>query len=497
MATPSVSLIESLIGAIPIEVGAALVARVGERATITAKSGSIEVGSVALTVEAMDDLIAQVLPPDQLESLQENGTVHFEFKPQVIGGDFAVLAASTPGDRWLEIRRRTMAVGTTAVAAAATVPAATAPAAVAPLEPEVVTPVPLAAQPAEETDVAKLLSRFQVSPEAEPASWEPPPAVQEAPSSPPSADFDLNLMGKVPAKESSRAPAAQQTSATDDLSIPSILDFPAAKSDFDLDDLSLPDTLPAAGVESFATEASSESPDSDHFSTLESKARGMGKFQFPASTAAEEPRRSVVVLASVVLGVVVLGAGGWYAAQYYLSTPSTVAAPPAPALRKTAPPNAAASNATANTLKTGAAKASPNVATQKPQADVPAPAPVPAQAVTRARAETTTPKPATARTAAPVSAPVARQDTAPAPPVARDGFAIQVAAVLERSEADRIVARLVNEGYPGYAIRGQGSAAAYFRVRVGAFKDRQAAEDVAARLERSEGIKPWIVKETP
>jgi cell division septation protein DedD len=478
-------------------VGAALVARVGERATITAKSGSIEVGSVALTVEAMDDLIAQVLPPDQLESLEENGTVHFEFKPQVIGGDFAVLAASTPGDRWLEIRRRTTAVGTTAAAPAATLPAATAPAAVAALEPEAVTPVPAAAQPAEETDVAKLLSRFQVSPEPEPVSWEPPPAVQKAPS-PPSADFDLNLMGKVPAKESSSPPpAAQQTSATDDLSIPSILDFPAAKSDFGLDDLSLPDMLPGAAVESFATEASSASADSDHFSTLASKGRGMGKFQFPASTAAEEPRRSVVVVASVVLGVVVLGAGGWYAAQYYLSTPSTVAAPPAPAPRKTVPPNAAAANATANTLKTGAAKASPNVATQKPQADVPAPTPVPSQAVTRARTDTTTPKRATTAAAAPVSAPVARQDTTPAPPVARDGFAIQVAAVLERSEADRIVARLVNEGYPGYAIRGQGSAAAYFRVRVGAFKDRQAAEDVAARLERSEGIKPWIVKETP
>src|SRR5215475_12269438 len=133
MATPSVSLVESLIGAIPIEVGAALVARVGEHATINAKSGSIEVGSVALTVEAMDDLIGQVLPPDQLESLQENGTVHFEFKPQVIGGDFAVLAASTPGDRWLEIRRRTTAVGTTAAAPAVAqpaTPAATAPATV-------------------------------------------------------------------------------------------------------------------------------------------------------------------------------------------------------------------------------------------------------------------------------------------------------------------------------------------------------------------------------
>src|SRR5215510_6882798 len=127
MATPSLSLVESLIGAIPVEEGAALVARVGERATITAKSGSIEVGSVALTVEAMDDLIAQVLPPDQLESLQENGTVHFPFKPQSISGDFAVLAASTPGDRWLEIRRRTTAVGTPAAAPAVAHPGAPAP----------------------------------------------------------------------------------------------------------------------------------------------------------------------------------------------------------------------------------------------------------------------------------------------------------------------------------------------------------------------------------
>src|SRR5215470_17524392 len=132
MSTPSLSLVESLIGAIPFEEGAALVARVGERASITAKSGSIEVGSVALTVEAMDDLIAHVLPPDQLESLQENGTVHFEFTPPVIGGDFGVLAASTPGDRWLEIRRRNTATTTPTPARATDAVHAPAPAAPAP-----------------------------------------------------------------------------------------------------------------------------------------------------------------------------------------------------------------------------------------------------------------------------------------------------------------------------------------------------------------------------
>jgi cell division septation protein DedD len=506
MATPSVSLIESLIGAIPIEVGAALVARVGERATITAKSGSIEVGSVALTVEAMDDLIAQVLPPDQLESLQENGTVHFEFKPQVIGGDFAVLAASTPGDRWLEIRRRTTSVGTATAAAPAVVnPAASAPAVAPAVAAEVVTPAPTAASPAgsmpvaDEADVAQLLSRFQ-SPSPEATSWERPAAAPEAPAH---ADFDLNLGIKVPVKESSTEPpalSAQQASTNDDLAIPSILDLPAAKSNFDLDDLSLPDSLPA--VESYVTEAPSESVDSDHMSIREAKTRGMGKLRVPTSTAAEQPRRSTVVIASVVLGLVVLGAGGWYAVQYYLSAPSAVALPPAPAPpRKPAQANAAGSNTPAvNALKTGAAKPSADVAVQKPHADAPAPTPVPPAAVAGARAETTARKLASAPPVAPPpGAPVAKQKQEPAPasPVAREGFAIQVAAVLERSEADRIVARLVNEGYPGYAIRGQGSAAAYFRVRVGAFKDRQTAEDVAARLERSEGTKPWIVRETP
>jgi cell division septation protein DedD len=517
MATPSASIVESLIGAIPIEVGAALVARVGERATITAKSGSIEVGSVALTVEAMDDLIAQVLPPDQLESLQENGTVHFEFKPLVIGGDFAVLAASTPGDRWLEIRRRTTAVAAATAAAPAVVSTpAVIPAAAFAVEAEVVTPVPTAAASAgptavtDGTDVAQLLSRFNTSTQAEPTSWEPPAAAPVAPlfrpaesflaaESPVDADFDLNLVGKVPLKESLPAPApvAQRASTNDDLSIPSILDFPAAKSDFDLDDLSLPDTLPEPAVESFATEALSESTDFDHITSSEPKARGMGKLRFSTSTTESQPRRSIVVIASVVLGLVVLGAGGWYAAQYYLSAPSVVAAPPAAAPRKTVQSNAVASNIPTNTPKAAAAKPNANVATQKPQADAPAPTPVPPQVVARAKADTPAPKPTITRPASQPSTPVATQDAAPAAAVAREGFAIQVAAVLERSEADQIVARLVKQGYPGYAIRGQGSAAAYFRVRVGAFKDRQTAEDIAARLARSEGIKPWIVKETP
>ena len=515
MATPSASLVESLIGAIPIEEGAALVARVGERATITARSGSIEVGSVALTVEAMDDLIAQVLPPDQLESLQENGTVHFEFKPLVIGGDFAVLAASTPGDRWLEIRRRSTATGT-ATAAAPEAVRAGAPAATSAPPAAAAAPVPAPAPAlapvlvSDDADVAQLLSRFH-TPETEAMSWETtaPAAAPDAPVLPPSittaeppiaAGFDLDLLEKAPATEP-EPPAlfVRQVSENDDLTIPATLDFPAAKSDFDLDDLSLPDTLPGPTVASFETEAPADSDDSDHTEVGEPESRGMSKLRFSKSKSSTQPRRSVVVLSSAVLGIVVLCAGGWYAAQRYLSTPSADVAPlPAPAPRKPVEPKAAAANSPGR-IPTTAATSSANVVAQTPHAAAAAPKPVPARVVARANTEATTSKPRSAPAAAPAATPppVATKAAAPASTVPREGFAIQVAAVLERSEADRIVARLVNEGYSGYAIRGQGSAAAYFRVRVGAFKDREAAEAVAARLERSEGVKPWIVKETP
>jgi hypothetical protein len=533
MATPSVSLVESLIGAIPLEEGAALVARVGERATITARSGSIEVGSVALTVEAMDDLIAQVLPPDQLDSLQENGTVHFEFKPQVIGGDFAVLAASTPGDRWLEIRRRSAATGTATAAA----PATAAPAAARPAAPagaaaptaaaatlEAVTPVPVqdpvpaaAATPAsDDTDVAQLLSRFQNS-DAPATPRTPPPTTVPEPSlfssssasrQAPFADFDLDLPAKAPAREPSPEPVkavARPVSTNDDLSIPASLDFPAAKSDFDLDDLSLPETLPGPIIEAFEPEAQGEDfADSDQIQVGETKTSSMAKSRISTSSAAGQPRRSVVVLLSVVLGVVVLAAGGWFVAEHYLSAPSVAVAPPPPAPRKPVQQNTAAASTPVNTpSKTAAATPRASVLAQKPHAESAAPKSGPPPVVAKANAEATAQKPKLASPAAPATVPIATRGaalappSAPAPAVSHDGFAIQVAAVLERSEADRIVARLVNEGYSGYAIRGEGSAANYFRVRVGAFKDRQTAEEVAARLQRSEGVKPWIVKETP
>ena len=59
-----------------------------------------------------------------------------------------------------------------------------------------------------------------------------------------------------------------------------------------------------------------------------------------------------------------------------------------------------------------------------------------------------------------------------------------------------MAAKLVQAGYSSYVVSGEGTSAGFYRVRVGAFADRQAAEDVARKIELAEGVKPWIVKET-
>ena len=112
----------------------------------------------------------------------------------------------------------------------------------------------------------------------------------------------------------------------------------------------------------------------------------------------------------------------------------------------------------------------------------------------------------------PATAPTPRADSSPAPPAAATskpapaaaapastepagaGFAIQVAALREREEADVIVKRLAGKGYPAYVVTPAKGAPPVFRVRVGKFKDRNEADTVAARLQKEEQFKPWIVR---
>ena len=115
--------------------------------------------------------------------------------------------------------------------------------------------------------------------------------------------------------------------------------------------------------------------------------------------------------------------------------------------------------------------------------------------------------PATTPAAAPntAAAPVPPVTSAPAPKPAPatpsvatepagDGFAIQVAALAKREEAETIVRRLTQKGYSAYVMSPAAGAPSVYRVRVGKFKERREAESVSTRLQKEEQFKPWIVR---
>jgi len=114
-----------------------------------------------------------------------------------------------------------------------------------------------------------------------------------------------------------------------------------------------------------------------------------------------------------------------------------------------------------------------------------------------APAEVPTPRSEAPPAAAPASpAPVAAKTASAAASTepAGTGFAIQVAALKERSEADAIVKRLAGKGYSAYVVAPRPGDPAMYRVRVGKFKDRREADTVAARLQKEEQFKPWVVR---
>jgi cell division septation protein DedD len=106
------------------------------------------------------------------------------------------------------------------------------------------------------------------------------------------------------------------------------------------------------------------------------------------------------------------------------------------------------------------------------------------------KAEETPPPAPRPEAAAPPAAAAAATSTEPAGP----GFSIQVAALRERGEADTIVKRLASKGYPAYVLAPAKGSASIYRVRVGKYKDRREADSVAAKLQKEEQFKPWVVR---
>jgi len=133
-------------------------------------------------------------------------------------------------------------------------------------------------------------------------------------------------------------------------------------------------------------------------------------------------------------------------------------------------------------------KAQPSARAEKPTPAAPAPpAPAPPPATTTAGAPlaTATPAPAPA-----VEAPASTESAAST----GQGFAVQIAALNVRSEADAIAKRLTSKGYSAYVLTPANGTPTVFRVRVGKFSTRREAETVAAKLQKEEQFKPWVTR---
>jgi len=81
-----------------------------------------------------------------------------------------------------------------------------------------------------------------------------------------------------------------------------------------------------------------------------------------------------------------------------------------------------------------------------------------------------------------------------APPSSSSGYAVQLVAVRERSEADAIAKRLVSKGYQAYVLVPQPGKPPVYRVQVGRFKSRSEASKIASRLRTDEQFKPWVTR---
>jgi DedD protein len=116
-------------------------------------------------------------------------------------------------------------------------------------------------------------------------------------------------------------------------------------------------------------------------------------------------------------------------------------------------------------------------------------------------AEKPAPKPTAEPAAAASPASGAKEATPAASPspssaaaTSSDGYAVQVAAVNARNDADAIAKRFNSKGYSAYVEVPPNGTGTVFRVRIGTFKTKREAETIAAKLQKEEQIKPWVTR---
>jgi cell division septation protein DedD len=70
-----------------------------------------------------------------------------------------------------------------------------------------------------------------------------------------------------------------------------------------------------------------------------------------------------------------------------------------------------------------------------------------------------------------------------------------VAISKDRREADTLAKELIAKGYPAFVMDpAKGAPAGIYRVRVGKYRNRKDAEEIAARLKTVEQFAPWIAR---
>jgi twitching motility protein PilT len=185
-----------------------------------APSGQVELASKGLTLEAVNGIVSQLLPPDVFHALDEFGAIQHELaaQPAFAGESFTVVAARGGDDVWVEVRRRKIhdddrvpddlfgAAPPTAAAASSTVdddaipdlemaPAISAQAAEPPLSIHEVAGLPLVAVPGSSVDsdddlslslpdAGQLFGSAPVAEAPEPEFAPPPPVARVAPPPP-------------------------------------------------------------------------------------------------------------------------------------------------------------------------------------------------------------------------------------------------------------------------------------------------------------------------
>ena len=101
------TLVPSLLQAIVLMDGEALVLHVGDKPYVVAESGQVSLANEPLTAEAIGQVIDELLPPESLRLLADAGATQcvLPVNTQFPNETFSVVAARGGDDLWLEIRR--------------------------------------------------------------------------------------------------------------------------------------------------------------------------------------------------------------------------------------------------------------------------------------------------------------------------------------------------------------------------------------------------------